>query len=339
MFAVRELFPNNTVAIGAEDVRKACKLTEEDRDILASVFIQSGDDGDDNDNEINFDENADGDDNGDEDENNDEDSGEKDGDADDNEDSGEGADGSDNEQLDSDNEIEFQFDDSASGRILLPLFAASEPVSSDAPPQDVASLIAAKQPDEEPEEEQEEAPDSFDVRVLLVDGETYTLCVDFKLALLLRVLECNDDERAQLREQGLPAEWLRALNCASLFLDGDDESGDDGDGDDDDDDDDASQSNPTNEAESARLLRHEFVPLARLREFLAPDSLAALRRAVENRLAHYGELSLRDECARLAEALETRSAGEDARQTFGRALRVGERALLETMLGAKELAQ
>ena len=71
--------------------------------------------------------------------------------------------------------------------------------------------------DEDEDEEEESAPDLFDVRLLLFDE--FTVCIDFRLALLLRIVSSTAKERDDLRTNGVPLQWLRSIGSSRLFGD------------------------------------------------------------------------------------------------------------------------
>lgn len=176
------------------------------------------------------------------------------------------------------------------------------------------SLIAPSaehnQPTEDDEEDVFDGPDSYDFRALFV-GNALSVGADFRLSVLLRLLELDEEARRNVVNSGIPFDLLNEIDCLGAL----EEDGDD---------DEAHHPSDEHDATFAQLQR---TPLLSHCNF-GDKARQLLGKIVEQRLALYSShASLADECHRLAGVLDAESPNL-GREEFALMLRIGERSLL-----------
>jgi hypothetical protein len=186
-------------------------------------------------------------------------------------------------------------------------------------------LIAPAEPSANNDDDDEsfDGPDSYDVHAFFV-GNAVAVGLDFKLILLLRLLDFDADARTAVVNDGLPAELLQEVDCVGAIT-----------GSDDDDDDGGVAHHPSDEHD-ATYEQLQQAPLLKHCN-LGPKARQVLQRVTEARLARYASHgSLSADCHALGAVLDA-AEPKLGRQEFALMLRIGERSLLRLMLARLDL--
>jgi hypothetical protein len=176
-------------------------------------------------------------------------------------------------------------------------------------------------PTDDDEEDVFDGPDSYDFRALFV-GNALSVGADFRLSVLLRLLELDEEARRNVVNSGIPFELLNEIDCLGAL---EDDGGDD----------EAHHPSDEHDATFAQLQRTPLLSHCNFGE----KARQLLGKIVELRLALYGShASLADECHRLAGVLDAESPNL-GREEFALMLRIGERSLLRLVQARLHLQQ